>query len=301
MRLGAALMAGAALSALLPSGGALAQAESREGIYLQNQILQLRQEMDILRRSGAAVAPQLPAPGRGGPPAGGGELVGQLLERVGTLEEEVRRQRGRAEQAEYANRTLQQQVEKLQGDIEYRFNALESRGGAAAGTSPPAGRAAGGQGGAVAPQAASPAPPNQPAPPAGQPAAPAPRTPELALREGQAALARRDYAASEAAAREVLGARNSPRAQDAGILLGDSLLGRRDFQNAALAYDDAYRRNRTSGRAPEAMIGLANAFNGFNAKREACQTLDDLRSQFPRLSGAVAERAGQARQRAGCR
>ncbi|MFC7735919.1 hypothetical protein ACFQX4_08640 [Roseomonas sp. GCM10028921] len=297
MRLGAALMAGAALAALLPSGEALAQAESREGIYLQNQILQLRQELEMLRRSGAAVAPQLPAPGRGAAPAGGGELVGQLLERVGTLEEEVRRQRGRAEQAEYANRTLQQQVEKLQGDIEYRFNALESRGGAAAGASPPAGRAAGGQGGAVAPQAASPAP----AAPAGQPAAPAPRTPEVALREGQAALGRRDYAASEAAAREVLGARNSPRAQDAGILLGDSLMGRRDFQNAALAYDDAYRRNRTSGRAPEAMIGLANAFNGFNAKREACQTLDDLRSQFPRLSGAVAERAGQARQRAGCR
>ena len=99
----------------------------------------------------------------------------------------------------------------------------------------------------------------------------------------------------------MLAARSTPRAQDAGILLGDSLLGRRDFQGAALAYDDAYRRARTSGRAPEAMIGLANAFNGFNAKREACQTLDDLRSQFPRLSAGLQERVGQARQRAGCR
>ena len=123
----------------------------------------------------------------------------------------------------------------------------------------------------------------------------------MALREGQVALDRRDFATAEAAAREVLAARAPTRAQDAGILLGDSLMGKRDFQNAALAYDDAYRRARTSGRAAEAMVGLANAFNGFNAKREACQTLDDLRTQFPRLPASLAERVGQSRQRAGCR
>src|SRR5947209_710076 len=41
------------------------------------------------------------------------------------------------------------------------------------------------------------------------------RTPEMALQEGNAALARRDYAAAEASAREVLqGNRASPRATD---------------------------------------------------------------------------------------
>ena len=287
------LLAGVALAGLMPAV-AWAQAESREGIYLQNQILQLRQELELMRRA-APAAPQMAPPGRGGVPAGGGELVGQLLDRVGALEDEVRRQRGLAEQAEFRNRTLQQQVEKLQGDVEYRFNQLESRGAAA-----PAGRAGGGQQGALNPSTTPSAPAAPPAP-AGQPAAPAPRTPEVALREGQTALERRDYAAAEAAAREVLAARAPTRAQDAGILLGDSLLGRRDYQNAALAYDDAYRRARTSGRAAEAMVGLANSFNGFGAKREACQTLDDLRSQFPRLPASLAERVGQARQRAGCR
>ena len=63
-------------------------------------------------------------------------------------------------------------------------------------------------------------------------------------------LGRRDYAAAEAAAREVLANRNAARGQDAQILLGDALQGKRDFQNAALAYDDAYRRSRASGRAP---------------------------------------------------
>ncbi|MCR0982221.1 tol-pal system YbgF family protein [Roseomonas populi] len=294
------LMAGVVLAGLVPAGRALAQAESREGIYLQNQILQLRQELEMVRRSGGGGGypqPQLPPPGRGGAPAAGGEIVGQLLGRVGDLEEEVRRQRGRAEQAEYQNRTLQERIEKLQGDMEYRFNALEGRGGGApAGGAPPAGRPAGGQQqGALTP------PGDVPAPPPGQPAAPAPRTPEIALREGQAAIGRRDYATAEAAAREVLASRSTTRGQDAGVLLGDALLGKRDFQGAALAYDDAYRRSRSSGRAPDALIGLANAFVGFNAKVEACQTLDNLRTGFPRLAGAQADRAAQARQRAGCR
>jgi TolA-binding protein len=295
MPLGALLLSGVALAGLLPSGAALAQAESREGIYLQNQILMLRQELEMMRRSGGVpVAPQLPPPGRGGAPVAGGEIVGQLLERVGVLEEEVRRLRGRAEQADYTNRTLQQQVEKLQSDMDYRFNALESRG--QAGASTPAGRPPGGQ-----QQGALNPPANQPTVPPGPATPPVPRTPEVALREGQAALARRDYASAEAAAREVLAVRNTPRAQDASILLGDSLAGKRDYQNAALAYDDAYRRARSSARAPEAMVGLATAFNGFGAKREACQTLDDLRSQFPRLSADLAERVGQARRNAGCR
>ncbi|WP_131829716.1 tetratricopeptide repeat protein, partial [Teichococcus deserti] len=138
------------------------------------------------------------------------------------------------------------------------------------------------------------------------PAAPAaaaaatPRTAERALADGQAALGRRDFAAAEGAAREVIAARSSARAQDAHILLGDALLGKRDFQNAALAYDDAYRRNRSASRAPEAMLGLANSFLGFGAKREACATLNDLRSEFPRLSGSMASRAAESRKRGGC-
>ena len=260
-----------------------AQVESREGIALQNQILQLRQELDQVRRGGGGgYAPALPPPSRGGAAGGGGELMGSLLDRVNALEDEVRRLRGQAEQNDYRIRTLQGTVEKLQGDLDYRLQQIEGRGGA-------------------------PAPQRQgtvlPAPGAapGSTAAGGPRPPERALADGQAAIGRRDYASAEAAAREVLATRGTARAQDAQILLGDALAGKRDFQNAALAYDDAYRRNRQSARAPEALLGLATAFQGFNARREACQTLDDLRSEFPRLGGALAERAQQTARSAGCR
>ncbi|UFN47456.1 hypothetical protein LPC08_15705 [Roseomonas sp. OT10] len=286
-------MRGALLAFLLLAAPAVippaqAQVESREGIMLQNQILQLRQEMEMLRRGGVA-APVAPPPVARGGGGGGSELIGPLLDRVNALEEEVRRLRGQAEQADYRLRNLQQVVEKLQGDMDYRLQQLEAgrAGGGAPATPPPARPAA---------PAASPVPTPAPAQ-----AAPAPRTPERALSDGQAALGRRDYPAAEAAAREALATRNSPRTQDAQLLLGEALLGRRDFQNAALAFDDAYRRNRQSSRAPEALVGLASAFNGFGARREACQTLDDLRSQFPRLSGGLNDRATRARQQAGCR
>ncbi|PZP45664.1 MAG: hypothetical protein DI601_09280 [Azospirillum brasilense] len=286
-----ALLASVFLASLALGPSARAQVESREGITLQNQILQLRQELEQLRARGGGgyAAPALPPPSRGGAAGGGSELVGQLLDRVSALEDETKRLRGRVDQLEFQNRNLQQQMEKLQGDTDYRLQQVEQGGGAGRRSQAPA----------------TPAPGPAAAPPASAPAAAAPaavpRTPERALSDGQAALSRRDYAAAEAAAREVIGARSAPRQQDAQILLGDALLGRRDYQNAALAYDDAYRRNRKSGRAPEALLGLANAFNGFGAKREACQTLDQLNSEFPKPSGSLASQAAQARQRAGCR
>jgi hypothetical protein len=76
---------------------AQAQVETREGIALQNQILDLRRELDALRRGGAAM-PTPSAPARG--PAASGDLVQQLLGRVQELEEENRRLRGRADVAD---------------------------------------------------------------------------------------------------------------------------------------------------------------------------------------------------------
>ena len=278
-------VAAALLTVLLASPGAYAQVESREGIALQNQMLELRREIDQLRRGGSGPPPPSSAP-RG---AGGGELVGQLVSRVAEMEEEVRRIRGRNQELEFRNQRLAEDIEKLRGDLEFRLQQLETgRPGAPRPTVPP-------------PQQRSDARPDATPPAQPPPVSAGPRTPERALSEGQAALARRDYAAAEAAAREVIATRAPARAQDAQLLLGDSLAGRRQFQNAALAYDEAYRRNRQGARAPEALLGLSSSFAGFNARREACDTLDQLRSEFPRLSAPLAQRAEQARRANGCR
>ncbi|TCZ63679.1 YbgF trimerization domain-containing protein [Roseicella aquatilis] len=272
--------------ALTDAAPARAQAESREGIYLQNQILQLRQEIDQLRRGGGAVA-AVPS-SRGGAPQG--ELVGALLDRVSTLEDETRRLRGRLDQAEYQNRTLGQQLEKLQGDLDYRMQQLEGGGGGSRGAAA-----------APAPAPRAPEPASRALPSVAAPSATVARTPEKALAEGQAALSRRDYAAAEAAAREVLAARGSPRALDARFLLAESEFGQRNWQDAAVAYGEAYRANQKGGRAAEALIGFGSSLANLGQKREACDAFGLVQSEHPGLRGALKDRLEAGRKQAGCR
>jgi TolA-binding protein len=290
MRLGMA----AGLMALALAGQpspAHAQMDSREAIALQNQVLQLRQEVEQLRARGGAVSAPAPSARSGG---AGNEMIGQLLDRVTTLEEETRRLRGRVDEAENRDRRLAADVQKLTEDMEYRLQRVE--GGAAARPAAPAPPAA--PPAAVARPAAPTAPAAPVVPP---PAAATPRTAERALSDGQAALARRDYPAAEAAAREALATRGGTQQANAQVLLGDALSGKRDLGNAVIAFYDAYTRARTSPRAPEALLGLAGAFQGLGSRREACDTLNDLRSNHPNLSAALQERATAARARAQCR
>ncbi len=266
-------------AACLAPGLARAQMDSREGIALQNQILELRRDLQALQSNGGAPPPQA---ARGG---GSGELTAQLLDRVASLEEQVRRLRGQVD--EQGNLFLRQSndLAKQIADLNFRLqNAPPPR------------------------SAPSPAPRDAPPPSLGQapppdaPAAPGRRPAESAMQEGNAALARRDYATAEAAAREVLaGGRASPRAGDAQFLLAQSLSGKRDYQAAAVAYDDAYNRSRTGSRAPDALVGLANALLGVNERPAACATLDKLRAEFPSPRPDVREAAISIRGRAGCR
>ena len=251
---------------------ARAQLDSREGIALQNQILELRRDLQALQsqRGGGSLPPPVVRGGGGG----GGQISAELLDRVQTLEEELRRMRGQLDELANASRRQQQELAKQIEDMNFR---LQSAGGGAGPSGGP---------GPAAPQ---------------QPQGPTKRPPELAMQEGNAALARRDYAMAEAAAREVLASGRGPRATDAQFLLAQSLTGKRDYQGAAIAYDDAYNRARTGSRAPDALLGVANAMLALNERGAACASLDKLRVEFPSVRGDVQQGAAALRVRAGCR
>ena len=121
------------------------------------------------------------------------------------------------------------------------------------------------------------------------------------MQEGNAALARRDYTAAEAAAREVLAFPRSPRAVDAQFLLAQVLTGKRDYQAAAVAFDDTYNRNKVGSHAQPALLGLANSLTAINEKRAACATLDKLKAEFPTTRADLRDQVAAARQKAGCR
>jgi TolA-binding protein len=299
-----------ALLPLLSVVPARAQMDTREGIALQNQILELQRQVEMLRNQAGGSVLGGRAPAYTAAPSGtSNDMTAQLLDRVSRLEDDVRTLNGRLD--EMAN-SLQQQHDDLAkqiGDLSFRLDNAGVPGGAPRGASP---AMAGpvptpmaprpGYPPALSPQPAplgalpqSAVPPPPPPPPA-----PVRRTPEMAMQEGNAALARRDYAAAETAAREVLAGRG-PRAIDAQFLLAQALNGKRDYANAAVAYDDTYSRSRTGPRAQDALLGLANSLTSLGDKRAACASLDKLRAEFPSMRQDLRDPISAARARAGCR
>jgi TolA-binding protein len=304
----AAALAVAAVSVRQP---ALAQVDSREGIALQNQILDLRRQMQALQdqagRGGGGTPTYLGRPAYSPPPSGGSsDLVAQLLARVDALEEQVRQLRGRTDET-------QNQVQRMGADLSKRIDdmAFQAQSPQEIGAPPrsappaPAPRASSPYGSPPSALALAPpptslggAPPGSSAPPS----APVRRTPEVALQEGNAALARRDYTTAEQAAREVLtGSRTSPRAYDAQFLLAQALQGQRQFPQSAIAFDDTYNRARKGAHAQDAMLGLANSLIAINEKRAACDTLTKMHTEFPSPRPDLRDAIGESTQRAGCK
>jgi TolA-binding protein len=122
----------------------------------------------------------------------------------------------------------------------------------------------------------------------------------MALQEGHAALARRDYSTAERSAREVMVNRASPRAYDGQFLLAEALAGQKQFAQAAIAYDDAYNRSHKGRYAQESLVGLAGALTSINEKKAACDTLGKLRAEFPQVRADLRDMITRTNDRAGC-
>jgi len=271
MKCPALIVIGLALAGVTP---ARAQLDSRDAIALQNQILELRRDVQVLRdqggRGGGSGGSVIY---RGSPPvSGANEITAQLLDRVNQQDDQIRQLRGRLDEADNTRQRQFESLNKQIGDLAFKF-------------------------GNTAPAGAAPVTPALN--PSGPPQAPVRRTPELVLQEGNAALARRDYAMAEASARELLAGPRGPRGTDAQFLLAQSLEGRRDYAQAAVAFDDAYNRSPNGARAQDALLGLANSLTSINEKPAACATLTKLRAANPRpnLMPAISAISG----RAGCR
>ena len=279
----------ALLGTALPAG---AQVDSREGIALQNQILELRRQLQVLQDQSARGGGSTPTNLGRAPypvPSGGSDLVAQLLSRVDALEEQVRRLRGRVDETQ--NEVQRQGADLSKRIDDMQFQSQTPQGARSPETMPRAAEAA--------PSAVS--PPMAAAAQATPPPA-ARRTPELSMKEGNAALARRDYVGAEQAAREVLtGSRTSPRAYDAQFLLAQALMGQHQYSQAAIAYDDTYNRARNGNHAPDALLGLANALTAINEKKAACDSLGKLHSEYPTPRPDIRDAAAASAQRAGCR
>jgi len=278
------LWAGSALC--LPGHAAHAQMDSREAIDLQNQVAELRQELQMMQSAqqsgGQAQQPYVPPPSnyaQPGAPGGGSDTAADLVVRVSGLEEQLRTLQGKVDDLTNQLQRQHDELGKQIGDLEFKLG----QGGA--------GQPAGNGGGASL---------GNPVPPVPQPAAPARRTAEMALRDGNNALARHDYAAAAAAAREILDSGHGPRLTDAQFLLARAEGAQGQFKDSAADYYKAYSHAPRSPTAPMALLGVANSLMALNDKADACQALAKLGAEFPQASGVVKQNAAAARKRAGC-
>lgn len=273
-----------------------AQIDSREGIALDNEIADLRRQIQALQSSagqnsgsgGSFLGGRSSAP----PSSGASDITAGLLERVTRLEDAVRQLNGRIDELGNAQSRMQADLSKQISDLQFRLDN---------------GGAAGAPAGAGPSQTLSPPPATlgsvpaklvpQPSPPVNA----APRTPDQLYQEGNAALARRDYATAEARAREVLNAaKTTPRGYDAQLLLAQALAGEKKTVDSALAYGETYQRNKQGAHAQDSLLGLANAQMALGDSRSACVALDTLRSQFPTPRADIAPRVATLRTQASC-
>jgi TolA-binding protein len=291
-----------AVAAMLLAAPALAQIESREGIDLQNQILELRQELQNLQQlqsqaNGGAPVPAPVPTDNGTPPEappGANDAVAGLVVRVASLEEQMRTLQGRVEELANAQQRDHDDLAKQIGDLAFKLGqggqpgAPPDAGAPGAGAPPPY------QGGPASGMDLS-APQPPPPPP------PVKHTPEQALRQGSAALARRDYPAAEAAAREVLALGAGPRSGDARYLLANALEGQHQYKDAAASYFAVYKAAPRTPRGAEGLLGVANALIGLSDNKDACQAVAKFSVEFPHADAALKQRAAGARKRAGCK
>ena len=289
-----AVAAIAAIAAGLLAAPVRAQVDSREGIALQNQILELRRDIDALRAGGGARLPPPPTSGGGGVGASG-DVVTRLLERVQALEEQVRTMRGRIDEIDNRTTQMRADLDKQRTDLEYRLDQLEGRGGARAPAAPPPAQQGGNQ------QRPG-TPPSPPAPPA-NPAAARPQGADATFAAAQAALRANQNAEAERLFRDFARQNaNDRRAPEAYWGIGQSLLNRRDWAQAALAFDESYRRFPRGGFAQESLLGLGNALAGLGDRSAACEAYGRLGSEFSNsMKPGIATSLGAARQRNNCR
>jgi TolA-binding protein len=286
MRYLPALLAIAVLAPLTLHAQPLIQ--SQEGIALENQILQLQQQVQQLQSNGGGSAlgggSAQPAPS-GSAPAPDSSIVTNLLNQVGQLQTQIQQLNGEVDTLQNQVNTQHDQTEKEIGDINFKLSNGATPGtpgapGAPASLTPPAGAV--------------------PTPPPAATASVA-GTPKEILHTGLLAYEKGDYPTAEAAARKILtNASTSPQGYRAQYLLAQSLAAEHKPQDAAIAYDDAYNRDRTGIEAPESLLGLANSLAAINQNEAACDTLSSLNSQFPTPPAGMTARIVAASHKAHC-
>lgn len=88
--------------------------------------------------------------------------------------------------------------------------------------------------------------------------------------------------------------------ENAKYWYGETLYVRGRFDEAAVAFADAYQQNPKGVKAPDALLKLGLALAALNKTPDACVTLAELKSKYPNAAPAVKSRADDERAKLKC-
>ncbi|MFN4089342.1 MAG: tol-pal system protein YbgF [Alphaproteobacteria bacterium] len=251
-------------------------------------------------------------------PRGSDPLVGQgdphrerVEVRLNALENEIRAVTGRVEDLTFNVRRLQDRLDKLVADVDFRLTNIE-RALREGGTPAP---------GAAA--AASPALPTVPPASASAPAAPPPaaaasspptggqaQRASVALPAGSAMdqyafaqqlMSQTRYAEAESAFRQFV--ERHPEGQladNARYWLAETHYVRRQFPDAASGFLEAYQTAPAGNKAPDNLLKLGMSLAALQKNQEACVALDKLLREYGDADARIRQRAEQERGQLAC-
>ncbi len=257
--------------------------------------------------------------------------VARLEVRLTELENELRAATGRAEELSHHMSGLNQRLDKLIADMDYRLGVLEQAGTAAPGAAPAAPPAVQ----SAAPAAAAGVPPGvlgtitqseldrvrgeQAGPPGAAPpttaaAEPAPTEspaavasvlpdapPETQYAHAFGLLRQTRYDDAEVALAEFVRANPDHKlAGNARYWLGETYYVRNDYARAAEVFLDGYQKEPKGPKAADALLKLGMSLLSLEKAREACAAFDKLARDLPDAPSNIVRTMERQRKRAGC-
>jgi len=310
---------------------------------MSRQVEQLRKDLDLLQRyvyrEGTGDAAQAAVSSGDGGGAATPAAARQQVQ-ISALERTTTQLTGQLEEFDYRIRKMEDRLERLVADIDFRLNQLESGGVAtsganAGGANAPlaGGTAAQGANNSAANSAPGAAgsgeplnergtqlfgviesegqPPQIPSGAAAsnasnassptQSAAATTGTPEEQYREAFGLLRKQDFQAAEQALGNFVSSHpNDPLAGNAQYWLGETYYVRGQYENAAIAFTEGFQTYPDSTKAPDNLLKLGMSLANLGKNEDACTAFGHLIDNFPNASNVVLDRARQERQNRGC-
>jgi tol-pal system protein YbgF len=204
-----------------------------------------------------------------------------IEDRLNQLQQSITLLTGQIEQLQYRNQQLQQQLEKMQTDYDFRLDQVE-KGGGRPGAAPPS---------RAAPPAAAAAPSK----------AAAAGGAEQMYNDAFKKLQDGDYAGAEREFRTVV--QRYPKhalAGNAQYWLGETYYARRDYKNALTAFAEGYKSYKSSAKGPDNLLKLGITLATLGRKSDACAIFARFAHDYPRATDLQKRRIDQERQKSGC-